>query len=460
MKKFTDFELLAILEENGKDPSYKNLCILKEGLENGSITMVDDEKEQTVKPSEEVVDAIEEKTDDDLDDLFDDEIEEAEPKPVVNAYDKSNVEKTVKAIQESAYRYRTSKIIKSFLIEDCKVEAKELEFLTEATENLTISSVINNLFSNITEKLSAIDTSPIDKSRGDIASLKDLSAMQNVISQLEAMIERSNMFLPECKEVISTIVKAMVNLNQFSAVFKDAYRNKKTLMILKYQSIVLSLISVISYLLSAMVMITSNGPELRKTIQIEKIAPIKTLEDFNNSVSNGEFKTIARDVNVLREYYCELSVEKMGKLTEAADTLSMVIDGVKNFISNIDKGGRVSNMLYKISGVLILLFSLRDSFYTIFRLKTKVSDMLQGIQNFSNINLGGQLNKLLQFTNKFRYDIEGASEMTDREIEDDNKRLNIEVRNLQQRPIEKVVEPEQDLTPTVDSSMGDFTFDF
>ena len=52
---FSDAELLQLLEENNYKPSFKNLMILKEGLESGKIMLEDkkEEKEVVEEPVEE-----------------------------------------------------------------------------------------------------------------------------------------------------------------------------------------------------------------------------------------------------------------------------------------------------------------------------------------------------------------------------------------------------------------------
>ena len=90
------------------------------------------------------------------------------------------------------------------------------------------------------KRLYSVDTTCADRSRGDVKQLKELQPIQDSLTQLEALLERSEEAQPECKQAVSIIIKAILYLNQYSAVFKEAYRNK-TVMILKYQSVILSI---------------------------------------------------------------------------------------------------------------------------------------------------------------------------------------------------------------------------
>ena len=159
---------------------------------------------------------------------------------------------------------------------------------------------------------------------------------------------------------------------------------------------------------------------LRDIPELKDFAPLKSLEEFVVSVDSGEFKTITKDVNFLREYYLEVSVEQMSSLLEATDYVDMIVGGVKNIYDQLttDLGAKISDILYKAIGVITLLLSLRSTLYTIFRMKTRVSDMIGGIQQFANANNGGgALNKLTQFANKFRVDAENGSEISQHEID-------------------------------------------
>lgn len=247
------------------------------------------------------------------------------------------------------------------------------------------------------------------------------------------MIERDENALPSYSAAVATIIKAILYINQYSAVFKDAYRNKKSLMILKYQSLILSIISSISYIISMIVDFKADHLTLKRNVEgLENFAPLKSLAEFIKSVDNGEFKISASDVSIMREHYLEINIEDMGSILEASEYLPMVVNGIKNIYTNIANNDKVTNLVYKVVGVIVLIFSLRSSFYTLFRMKTKISDMIAGIQNFAGLNNGGGvLSKLSQFANKFRNDSEMASDISKREIEDENKKLLLNVREIQ-----------------------------
>lgn len=471
-EEYSDSELMSFLEDNNFEVSYSNLCLLKEGLKNGTIIL---EKDEVVEeqPVEEVPE--EEATNED-EVVEEPEIEEEIPvetrprrETSVKVSPDGKVE--VKTISESFRNYRTlantERLLKSYLIEDCNMKEKEYITLTEETKVESVREIAVQLLKAVEEKVMSIDTTPADRSRGDIKQLKELSSIQDSITQLEALIERDENSSPEYNEAVATVIKSILYINQYSSVFKDAYRNKKTVMILKYQSLILSIISSVSYLVSVLVDYKSDSLKLKNVKDdVNNFAPLKSLHAFVKSVDSGEFKTITRDVNMLREYYLEVPVEEMSNILEASEMVDMVIGGVRNIFNQLtdgELGNKINDILYKAIGIILLLFSLRDTFYTLFRMKTRVSDMTNGIQNFANINNGGGiLNKLSQFANKYKTDAEYSSDLSQREIEDENKKLLGQVKQVQASSVITRDDKPEDLisNPTVSDSMDSFGFDF
>lgn len=317
----------------------------------------------------------------------------------------------------------------NFLVESNNISKKYFDSLSEEVKIETVKDIAATIISNVMEKVKTIDMTLIDRSRGDIKSLRELPVIQEVITELENMLDKAQGFYPECKKALTAIIKSILYINQYSQYFKEAYRNKKTILILKYQSLILSIISATTYLMSVMVDPETNNLNSQVCVDYE-IAPIRTLDAFVKSVESGEFKISLRDVAVVRETFVELSSEELGKLLEASDVVNVVADGLKNFYNNLDNGGRVTGLLYKAIGIVILIFSIRDIIYTIARNRTKISDMTAGLQNFINKN-----GNMKSFFSRFTTGIESSSEIADREISDEDKTVSTQIRQVPKRPI-------------------------
>lgn len=439
--EYTDYDLLDILENAGYEATFKNLRILREGIEDGSINLEEPEKTNDAKKE---LDNEHILTDNNIDKEVKKDLEKDE-------YCKS--EKPVVVKESKLLRSHSDSFLKSYLLEDCKMSQKDVISLTEEEKVDSLKELAKAVIYSINSKIDGLDTSLADKSRGDIKNLKILSDLQNAITQLEAIVERADNYNPDCKKYIGVVIKSILYLNQCTPTFKEAYRNKKTLLILKYETIIMSIISATAYLISQIVDFRSQTLGMKSIIEIEEIAPLKTLMNFIKSVDSGEFKIVANDVGVLREYYKEIPVEKLSTICEAPDIITLVSDGIRRIYDGLDKN-KITQLLYKATGIVVLLLSVRDAVYSLYRMKTKVADMSTMISNFANVNVGGGLKSLVSFANRFIPDAESASDMASNEIYDDNRKLVTQLKAIKTAPVIDSGNDDLSLTVQQDSIVG------
>jgi hypothetical protein len=346
---------------------------------------------------------------------------------------------------------KTKDIIKYYLYESEIFTEKEVSSLSTDSINDSIREVAKTILGAIVEKTDSIDTSPIDKSRGDIKQLPDLESLQMAITQLETMVERSNeMYDARLISHIKEIERALLNLNKYTAEFKEAYRTRKTLLILKYQSLIMSVFSATSYLISIMIDFSEGDVNLKKKIEFEEIIPFKTIKDFNKSVERGDFKMVLRDVTSMREHFSEF-VENQDELLEGYDLSSVLMDGIKMVYNSFGNNPKLIEFLYKAAGIITLLISMREIFYMAFKAKSRVEEVVGHVSNFAQSSSGsaGLLAKLNTFSNKYVVDAEESTKMARREIESENKQLSSSIKSIPQMisrapDVEEVKEP-QDL---------------
>lgn len=421
----SDFDLLDILEASDVEPSPKNLDKTKQDLENEKIISTPDLPRFRVQ--DEPKEPRETK-------------EQKKPVPVIPK--KHNYEIPKKS--------HTDAFLKDYLVNDCDISLKEASDMSAETKSMTMTEIAKTAIKSLSDKMAQLDTSSADRSRGDIKNLKFLDDLQGAITQLEAILERADEYNPNAKKYVGVVIKSILYLNQYSSVFKEAYRNKKTLLILKYESLIMSIISATSYLISQIVDFKSQTLGMKPIVVIEEIAPLKTLDQFNKSVESGEFKIVSNDIGTLREFYKELPVESRSTLYEASDILNMVANGLKSIYDGIDKN-KLTQLLYNATGVVVLLLSVRDAIYTLYRTKTKTADMIANIHNFANINLSGGLKSLASFANKFIPDIENASDIAKNEVSNDNRKLATQLRAIKAAPVLDNPVPETSTSDTAQS---------
>jgi len=343
---------------------------------------------------------------------------------------------------------KNNEFLYSFLVESEYFSESEYAQLTEDRKIESVKEIIISVLKSIKEKLNDFDTGPIDRSHGDIKQLKELSSLQNAITQLETIIERSQeMVSQELVSYLKEIIKTILFLNQYSAEFKEAYRNRKTLLVLKYQSLIMAIFSSVAYLISVMIDFSSGDVQLQKNPSYEEIAPIRTIKEFNRSVEAGDFRMIFKKMDIMREYLLDFD-PKAKQLSEATDIMTTILDGLKNIIGNNDQ---FIEFIYKAAGVITLILSMREVIYTLFRARTKFMDIMSMIDNFAGVSNSGAgiLAKLNSFTNKFPIDAEESTKIARREIESENKNISYEIKSAP-----KISEPIKQSEPNNDFGLG------
>lgn len=352
----------------------------------------------------------------------------------------------------------SDKILHAFLVENKMMSEREFNSLNEDVKVESIRVVASELLKNVIDASKYIDTAPIDQSRGDIKSFRWLQDIQQAIAQVEAIIERSTNIVaaPLVKEYISVIIKSIYNLNKFAPNFKEAYRNKKTILILRYQSVVASIISAVAYLFSSIVDFSNNSIAIKDPIRIEETSAYRTLVQFNTSCDTGELRIITEDVDRFRTFYNEVSSENMASLLEASDIFSVVIDSAKNLYNSLDRGGKTTNLIYKAVGIIVALISIREIFNTLSRSKYSIQELLGNIKNFTNLSMAS-LPKLLQFGSRYRADAEENSKLAQRDTIQNNKEIAISLKELPSPSTIDYVEPVKDKVAQPTSS-DDFFF--
>ncbi len=346
-------------------------------------------------------------------------------------------------------------ILNEVLVKENFISPKEYALLTEEAKAATVKDIAMKVLQIIRERIEALDTTPIDRSFGDIKQVKDFSFLQNAIEKIEDVIEKAEgKITPELISFLRQIERAILHLNSLAPQFKEAYKQKKTLLILKYQSLILSIFSSVSYLISVMMDFSDGEARLVNMPVYEEIAPLKSIKEFNESVENGDFKDIFKSMEMMREYINEVGDDKV--ILESADILPMIITGIKALYDNFIGDGNLTQLLYKMSGIVALILSLREIIYSFFRAKFRFSEVFDSIKNFvSGMTTGnaGVLSKLQSFTSKFAVDSEESTNIARREISDENRDIARTLRGISSRP-----EPLQPQTSEVSKSEFDLGF--
>ena len=319
----------------------------------------------------------------------------------------------------------SDKILHSLLVESNEYTEEEFQSLQEDVKIDAIKTVAVSLLKDLIDNSQSLDMTLIDRSKGDIKNLRELENIQLAINQINDVLDEAEAIYNEelVQQYLRAITKSIFVLNQYSAQFKDGYRMKKSVIILRYQTVVLAIAASVAYLFSALIDFSSGKARLKNNPRLEEISALRTLKQFINSADSGELKLITKDINTIREFYNEIPEDVMGSILEANDVFSTALDGLKNFYSNIDQGGRVTRIIYKAVGIIAALYPMREIIFMIIRSRFKISDIFDQIRNFAHLPQLPSLNKLYQFGTKFRVESEENSRLAQRDVVSANKNM-------------------------------------
>lgn len=328
-------------------------------------------------------------------------------------------------------------LLHTFLIEESHMSENEFFVLTEEVKENFAKEIMNEILNNIKTKLSSLDLFSINKTRGEIKNFIDLNVIQDSVNKLKNLVLKNvDNINSELLGYINEIITTIVNLNKYSYLFKEAYRNKKTILILRYQSIILAIVSALSYLISVSVDFKDiHSLKLKPKISLEEIAPIKSIIEFNKSVENGTFLNNAKDVETLREWFSEYSVKEISTIYEAVNIVDLINTGITSFSNFLNNNSR-NTLLLKVLGIITIVLSLRQTFYSLAASKNKFSDYLNSLKTFLNIEKIPSLSaisRFITFNNKNVIDAETSTKVAQQEIDSENKEI---IQNVKTKPTE------------------------
>lgn len=362
--------------------------------------------------------------------------------------DKRRLPVDSRIIREELGAARADKMISQYLIEN-GVPYADVEVLVESTKTATTSEMAASILNNISEKINKLDLIQIFKSKGDIKSYINLNELQEAIQALESMAAEYK--LEDLRAYTNKVVQALVNLNKMANDYKDAFRNKKVLLMTHYAGILQSIIACTAYLVSVSCDVSMNGEiNPKNNIKIDNLLYFTALNNFNSQVASNSMKGVVRDVAIMRECYTELSAENLHMITEANDMVDTLIAGAKDMYERlrgaVDGNGMLARLIYKASGIIMLILSLRDSFYTSFRMNTDLSAIVDYISAFAKSQMIGSGSRINNFSRMLSTEMEAASDDAQADVRDEDRAV---VQSIS-KPAPKPVAPTPISEPNTD----------
>ena len=164
--------------------------------------------------------------------------------------------------------------------------------LDEADKSKMLVSLTSKLYDKIVEKVDDINYGTIPASRGDITKIENYESMMECVDIIYSILKQYN----QNTEPVDTIITAINNVKSRKDLFVRAYMMNVELPIVFYNTITLSIVSSISFLIAVCIEFIKNPGDDSFTVSLDKVAYTKTsknlildnLRKFNVSCAKGE----------------------------------------------------------------------------------------------------------------------------------------------------------------------------
>lgn len=172
---------------------------------------------------------------------------------------------------------------------------KILLSINESDQSKVMVALTSKLYNSIINKIDDIDFGEIPNTRGDMSKLSNFNQMIEAIDTMEEILRE---YKQTTEDTIGVIREAISGVMANSPLWIGAYQKNVELPMATYNTIVLSIITSVTYMISSCIeyikvpssdtfTITVNKNALNKTKQH---LVFKNLKQFNSSIKSGQMK--------------------------------------------------------------------------------------------------------------------------------------------------------------------------
>ena len=165
--------------------------------------------------------------------------------------------------------------------------------VNEADQGAVMTSLSNKLYQHIVDKVDDIDFGTIPESKGDITKIDNYDSLVDCINIMSELLQNYK----QPTDAVETVQIALQNMIDRTELFTKAYKLNVEMPIIIYNTIALSIVSSVSYLISSCVEFIKLPEDQGYEIALDKAAINKTrdhilfkdLEKFNRMCDRGDF---------------------------------------------------------------------------------------------------------------------------------------------------------------------------
>ena len=180
---------------------------------------------------------------------------------------------------------------------------KVLLTVNESDQNGVLVALSNKLYKQIVDKVDEIDFGTIPKSAGDFTKIDNYETLVDCVKTIKDILGQYNQ---NTKNNIDIVLESITHMENNKDIFTKAYTLNVELPIIIYNTIALSIVSSIGYMITSCIEFVKNPNSDTFDVAVDKVALkhtsqsllFKDLAKFNNFCSSGNFrKTMEFTIN-------------------------------------------------------------------------------------------------------------------------------------------------------------------
>lgn len=218
-----------------------------------------------------------------------------------------------------------NKLIHEFMDLSDRNTRRTLMSLEESDQDQILMALTSKLYDKIVEKVDSIDFGTIPRSRGDITKIENYTSLMECIDIIRNIVIEYK----ERTDPVDVVLTAIENIKQRTKTFTKAYALNVEMPIVLYNTIVLAIVSSVSFLITSCIeYIKDPGAESFK-IALDKVAYNRTSQNllfenlslFNSSCVKGDIDVAMQDV-----FNNNRRMSECGDLSADGKTITMTIN--------------------------------------------------------------------------------------------------------------------------------------
>lgn len=165
--------------------------------------------------------------------------------------------------------------------------------VNEADQNIVMTSLANKLYGHITDKVDEIDFGTIPNSKGDITKIDNFDKLLDCVNIISDILQQYH----QDTTPVEVVSLAIQNMTDRIDMFEKAYKLNVEMPIIIYNTITLSIVAAISYMISSCIEFVKLPEDKGFDIAMDKVSAVKAkesilfddLKKFNKMCADGSF---------------------------------------------------------------------------------------------------------------------------------------------------------------------------